>query len=378
MTRGDQQPLVRGGRSRRVVRGARAQPAEPSPARARRSPGSACRPREGARDPPAVTVMSSRSSTVAPTISRPSAPRQHVDALAGDDSLADRLCAGSRAGAGSPPSPGAPAGSQPASAPDPRPAAGRHHHAARRRCSRSAVSSAPARPTARSARTTSGSGVNVDAARLQCREECRHPPPRIHAGLAGHVRAAARTAVASPGSRSRHSRPRSHSDSSPRSRWNSCLRRSSSVSSRSNVTCSAPRGAKPISSSASALELSREGGPAPQRVEVEGEAPPRPTTPPRPAQACRRRHRSRRLRAGRVRARRPARRAQPRATPRRGRSRRRRRRLRRIRCSGRSSLPGDGVRSNLPAPALPGSGSDGRRRFSRPLSPWWAPVAFPS
>ena len=33
------------------------------------------------------------------------------------------------------------------------------------------------------------------------------------------------------------------------------------------------------------------------------------------------------------------------------------------------------MRSNLPAPALPGSGSDGRRRFSRPLSPWWAPVA---
>ena len=35
-------------------------------------------------------------------------------------------------------------------------------------------------------------------------------------------------------------------------------------------------------------------------------------------------------------------------------------------------------RSNLPAPALPGSGSDGRRRFSRPLSPWWAPVSPPS
>src|SRR5262245_60226810 len=31
----------------------------------------------------------------------------------------------------------------------------------------------------------------------------------------------------------------------------------------------------------------------------------------------------------------------------------------------------------IPAPALPGSGSDGRRRFSRPLSPWWAPVALP-
>ena len=60
-----------------------------------------------------------------------------------------------------------------------------------------------------------------------------------------------------------------------------------------------------------------------------------------------------------------------RARRRQGRSRRRRRRSRRIVlsrfCCSR--------RSNLPAPALPGSGSDGRRRFSRPLSPWWAPVA---
>ena len=58
---------------------------------------------------------------------------------------------------------------------------------------------------------------------------------------------------------------------------------------------------------------------------------------------------------------------------RRARSRRHRRRSRRIDC-----LRVLCRHSDLPAPALPGSGSDGRRRFSRPLSPWWAPVTYPS
>ena len=186
-----------------------------------------------------------------------------------------------------------------------------------------------------------------------------------------------RTAVASPGSSFRHAPPgqplRRRGRAADEARSGGA---GSSASSRSSATCSAPCCAKPTSSSEARSSSLGEAGPAAQRLEVEREqallAPGR--LPDRSQHPRGHSGRSGR-RALAPRARIPGRRAaaarQAQASP--------------ItppptkiasyplwsRVSPQSVRP---RRSNLPAPALPGSGSDGRRRFSRPLSPWWAPV----
>ena len=191
-------------------------------------------------------------------------------------------------------------------------------------------------------------------------------PPRPRAARARPAKADG----PSPGSSSRHSRPCSHSASRPSERIRSKRRRSSPASSRveSDVERAASKERGPLGR---VRELRRELRPHRMRgqrgVEQILLAPGR--------LADRRQHPRRDARGARAAARRARGRAPeappgPRAMRRRGRSRRRRRSPRRgaRRCFVRPDLRQEPDPSL--APALPGSGSYGRRP-SRPLSPGW-------
>ena len=166
-----------------------------------------------------------------------------------------------------------------------------------------------------------------------------------------------------PGSSARHSLGRSHSASSSCSRISSNRRRSSAASSRSRATWRAPSSSGPTSRPVPAASSAANSGQRRWEASARSAAGPRPSSPRRPGPASRRRPSMLRRRADRARARRPTGPAAPLATRRQGRSRRRRRRARQLSLVrfGTGSSFRAGEPRPLPAPALPGSGSDGRR-----------------